>query len=84
MAGAKDFDFREKVTPYLWRLLERLESDHGPDSAEAQAIRLQYVRSTEETHLTEADRMRHYYASAHVQFEGSPLKGVERCTATRS
>ena len=78
MAGAKDFDFREKVTPYLWRLLERLETDFGPDSPEANAIRLQYVRSTQEAHVAESDRMRHYFASAHVHFEGSPLKGVER------
>ncbi len=78
MAGAKDFIFREKITPFLQGRLAALEKQFGRDSKEYEALSFQYVKSPLENETSENERMRHYQSEVHVEFEGKPLKGVER------
>jgi len=78
MVGAKDFVFREKVTPFIRKQLRTLSEQYGPDSSEVRALKLQYVKSPEEDVISDSDRMRHYEATQTVQHEGVPLRGVER------
>jgi len=78
MAGARDFVFREKLTPFLDKQLRLLAEQFGPNSNEVRALKLQYVKSPEEDVVSTNDRMRHYEATQSVQHEGVPLRGVER------
>ena len=78
MAGAKDFVFREKLTPFLRKQLSLLAEEFGPDSDEVRALKLQYLKSSHEDVVSTNDRMRHYEATENVNHSGVALRGVER------
>ena len=78
MAGAKDSIFREKLTPYIQRQVDELIDQYGTGSSQVLALRKQYVKTEQESATSDVDRLRHYQSEVHVEFEGKPLRGVER------
>jgi len=78
MAGAKDSIFKEKFTPYIRAQMDSLLETNGRDSAGYRALELQYIKSSAEDSYEEISRTRHYESEVHVEFDGEPLKGVER------
>ncbi len=78
MAGAKNSNFAEKLTPYLKQKLVETSEKYGIDSEEYKAFEKQYLKSTKEDDINHDDRLRHYQSEVHVHYEGKPLRGVER------
>ena len=78
MAGAKNSNFAEKLTPYLKRKLEEYANEFGRESEQFKALEKQYVKSTQEKDTDHLERLRHYQSEVHVHYEGKPLRGVER------
>ncbi len=78
MAGCKDAEFAELVSPYLKDKLSELESRHGKDSTPWKAIALQYLKSPREELVGLDERQRHYQSELRVMFRGQPVAGVER------
>jgi len=78
MAGAVDLIFKEKLTPYIKSQMEHLASTLGIDAQPYQAMHLQYIKASAENEVSPQDRMRHYSSDVVVEYEGRPLKGVER------
>ena len=78
MAGAKDTIFREKLTPYIQEQLDGFIRQFGASSPQVLAWQRQYLKTDEENAVSDLDRLRHYQSEVHVEFEGKPLRGVER------
>ena len=78
MAGAKNSNFVEKLTPYLQQKLVEASEKYGINSEEYKAFEKQYLKSTKEDEINHEDRLRHYQAEIHVHYQGKPLRGVER------
>lgn len=78
MAGAKNSNFAEKLTPYLKRKLEEYANEFGQESEQFKALQKQYIKSTKEKEIDHSERLRHYQSEIHVYYEGKPLRGVER------
>jgi lysine 2,3-aminomutase len=78
MAGSKNSDFSEKLTPYLKRKLEEYGNEFGLESEQYKALQKQYVKSPKEKEIKHEERLRHYQSEVHVHYKGKPLRGVER------
>ena len=78
MAGAKNSNFVEKLTPYLEQKLVETSKKYGIDSEEYRSFERQYIKSKNEDEINHEDRLRHYQSEVHVHYEGKPLRGVER------
>lgn len=78
MAGAKNGNFRQIISPFLKSKIAELEQKFGADSKEAFAIKWQYVKSPLEDFIRPEERRRHYESELNIEFEGRPVKGVER------
>ena len=78
MAGAKNSNFVEKLTPYLKQKLVETSKKYGIDSEEYRSFERQYLKSKNEDKINHEDRLRHYQSEVHVHYEGKPLRGVER------
>ena len=78
MAGSRNSNFSEKLTPYLQQKLVETSEKYGIQSEEYQAFEKQYLKSTQEDDINHDDRLRHYQSEVHVHYEGKPLRGVER------
>ncbi|MEO5335315.1 MAG: radical SAM protein [Magnetospirillum sp. WYHS-4] len=78
MAGARDGAFREQVSPFLKAKMGIVEQRLGRDSREWRALERQYLRSPLEDAIHANERRRHYECVVHLEFEGRPVKGVER------
>jgi len=78
MAGAKNSNFAEKLTPYLQQKLVEASEKYGIDSKEYKAFEKQYLKSSKEDEINHEDRLRHYQSEIHVHYEGKALRGVER------
>ncbi len=78
MAGAKNSNFVEKLSPYLKQKLVETSEKYGINSEEYKAFEKQYLKSPKESEINDEDRLRHYQSEVHVNYEGKPLRGVER------
>ena len=78
MAGAKNSNFVEKLTPYIQQKLVEASEKYGIGSEEYKAFEKQYLKSSKEDEIDHEDRLRHYQAEIHVHYQGKPLRGVER------
>ena len=78
MAGAKNSNFAEKLTPYLKQKLVETSEKYGINSEEYKAFERQYLKSEDEDKVNHEDRLRHYQSEVHVHYEGKALRGVER------
>ncbi len=78
MAGAKDTIFREKLTPFIQEQMDKFLEQFGRDSKEFQALERQYQKSSIEDNVSQTDRLRHYQSEVKINFNGIPLRGVER------
>lgn len=78
MAGAKEGDFKELISPFLQSKIAAVEETYGSTSALYQALVRQYVKSPMEGLIKPYERRRHYESELALEFEGKPLIGVER------
>lgn len=78
MAGAKEGEFAELISPFLKRKMVGIESKYGWGSNEWNAIALQYLKSPLEDNVVSNGRRRHYESDLLVYHEGKLLRGVER------
>ena len=62
MAGAKNSNFAEKLTPYLQQKLVETSKKYGIDSDEYRAFERQYLKSENEDKINHEDRLRNYQA----------------------
>lgn len=78
MAGANKSDFVEKLSPYIKQKLEEYANQFGLESEQYKALEKQYLKSDQEEEIDDSERLRHYQSEMHVNYEGKPLRGVER------
>lgn len=79
MAGTRNPDnFRELVSPFLRSRIADAEHLYGSDSIEVHALTMQYYKDARENEFRDNERRRHYESEVIWEFEGRPLKGVER------
>lgn len=78
MAGARDGQFRQLISPFLAAKLGDLEARGGIAAPEYLAIARQYLKSPLENLIRPESRRRHYESEVELQFDGAPLVGVER------
>lgn len=78
MAGAKEGEFQELVSPFLRAKLAEAVALHGRDSVPVRAIERQYLKSPLESQIRADDRRRHYESELTLTFDGKPVAGVER------
>lgn len=78
MAGHKQGNFPQLISPFLEGKLKEALARHGMHSAAYQALARQYVRSELEAQIHPLDRRRHYEAEVTGAVQGKQLKGVER------
>lgn len=72
-------NFGERVSGYLREYMKDVESAHGTESREYLALKRQFVFDPREEIVDyETERRRHYEAEIHIEFEGGPLRGLER------
>ncbi len=79
MAGQYKGEFREKLSPFLKRKLTELRAQHGEDAPIVHKLAHQYLADPREHEDQDPEeRRRHYEAEMPVEFEGRPLRGIER------
>ena len=76
MAGVKGGVFIEKLGPFLKKKLE--EAHKANNKSLAHSIESQYLVDPKEGAVSLEKNRRHYEAETVPQFEGQPLKGLER------
>lgn len=78
MAGAKQGEFKELISPFLKAKITEVEDKWGRESALYQALIRQYVKSPMEEIQLSYERRRHYESEVTLTFRDKPLVGVER------
>lgn len=79
MAQQNERTFGEKITKYLRSYMNDVRAKYGESSAEYSALRLQFCEDPREQNVDLAnERRRHYEAEINIQYDGAPLRGVER------
>ena len=78
MAGARDGEFRELISPFLKAKIAEAESEWGAESPPVLALTRQYVRDPLENLTRAVERRRHYESELMLEFEGRPVVGIER------
>lgn len=78
MAGAKNGDFRELVSPFLKTKIGDTERRFGPGSEPLNSLLRQYLQSPAENFVQADENLRHYQAEVALMFDGRPVLGVER------
>lgn len=78
MAGAKDGQFREVISPFLRAKMGAAADRFGRRSRQSLALQRQYVRSPLEDNISADERRRHYESGISCTFEGRELVGLER------
>src|SRR5215471_9524108 len=78
MAGTKNSNFVELISPFLRKKIAEAEAIYGSDSVEVQALTRQYIYDAREKQIHENERRRHYESEVLVYFENRPIIGVER------
>jgi len=78
MAGTKNSNFVELISPFLRKKIAEAEAAYGADSVEVQALTRQYIYDAREKQIHDNERRRHYESEVLVYFENRPIVGVER------
>lgn len=78
MAGLKNGEFKELISPFLREKIAEAEEKYGPESKELQAITKQYFYDPREKIVDPRHNRRHYEAEMPLTFEGKPVIGLER------
>jgi len=78
MAGTRNGEFKELISPYLKGKIASAAQQFGPYSREVRALTRQYVEDPIEQVIQTNNRRRHYESEVTLSFEGRPLVGVER------
>lgn len=78
MAGAKNSNFVELISPFLRRKIAEAEEKYGIDSGEVRSLARQYIYDAREKQIRDNERWRHYESDVLVHFENRPIVGVER------
>ena len=72
------YDFKERLSPFLINKLNQLEKQYGRRANEVRALKLQYCTNPKEKHNIRAEKMRHYNADVLQIINGQQLVHVER------
>ena len=78
MAGAKNSNFVELISPFLRKKIAEAEALYGLDSTEVNSLTRQYVYDGREKQIRDNERRRHYESEVLIYFENRPIIGVER------
>ena len=78
MAGARNNEFRELVSPFLRSKIAEMEERYGADDPKLQAITRLYLRDPLEDIIYPKERRRHYESEVNLQIDGQIVAGVER------
>ena len=78
MAGAKQGDFKELISPFLKAKIAEAEETWGKDSRQYRGLVRQYVKDPLENLVRPIERRRHYESEVVIAYEGQPVIGVER------
>ncbi|MCG8355200.1 MAG: radical SAM protein [Kiloniellales bacterium] len=78
MAGAKDGNFKELISPFLKAKIAEAEATWGAESAQVLALTRQYVKDPLENLVRPIERRRHYESEVSLEYLGRKLVGVER------
>lgn len=78
MAGQKNENFKELVSPFLRSKIAELETNYGPGSRELSALTRQYIKVEDEARIRSNERRRHYESEVHLIHENQHVIGVER------
>ena len=78
MAGTKNSNFVELISPFLRRKIAEAEAIYGLDSIEVHSLTRQYIYDAREKQVRDNERRRHYESEVLVYFENRPIVGVER------
>lgn len=78
MAGTKNSNFVELISPFLRRKIAEAEAIYGLDSIEVHSLTRQYIYDAREKQVRDNERRRHYKSEVLVYFENRPIVGVER------
>jgi len=78
MAGTKNGDFRELLSPFLKEKIEQASKQYGRDSESLNALLRQYAYSPAESYTQKEENLRHYQAEMNLAYKGRSVIGVER------
>jgi len=78
MAGAKQGDFKELISPFLKAKIAEAEATWGKNSTQYRGLVRQYAKDPLENLVRPVERRRHYESEVTIEFEGQPVLGVER------
>jgi lysine 2,3-aminomutase len=78
VAGVKNGEFKELLSPFLREKIAETEEKFGPDSKELRAITKQYFYDQQEKIIDPRHNRRHYEAEMPLTFEDKPVIGLER------
>ena len=78
MAGARNSNFIELVSPFLRDKIALAERQFGTESREHRALTSQYLFDEREEIILPDERRRHYESEVSVFFDNKPVVGVER------
>jgi len=78
MAGEKNGEFKELVSPFLREKIADAENTFGSDSHEFNVLARQYFKIGQESLTKANERRRHYESEVHLSFEDQSVIGVER------
>jgi lysine 2,3-aminomutase len=79
MSNMNERNFGEKITEYLREYMSEVRESFGESSPEYTALKLQFCEDPREKNIDlSSERRRHYEAEINLDYEGKPLKGVER------
>ena len=78
MAGAKDSNFKEIISPFLKAKMAEALDNYGEESREYQTLSRQYIKNPLENYIREEERRRHYESEMNIMYGNRPLVGVER------
>ncbi len=78
MAGAKNSNFKEIISPFLKAKMAEAEEKYGTNSQEYYALAHQYIKNPLEDYIRPEERRRHYESEMNIMYGNKPLIGVER------
>lgn len=78
MAGSRDGEFKEKLSPFLREKWEQAKASPETCRGVLQFIEREYLKDTRETLIHPHETNRHYESRLENYFEGEVLRGVEK------
>jgi lysine 2,3-aminomutase len=78
MAGTKNSNFVELISPFLRKKIAEAQALYGLQSIEVSSLTRQYIYDARERQVRDNERRRHYESEVLAYFENRAIVGVER------